>query len=328
MKNISVVGIGAAAILLLLAGVSIAFAALTFSGTSITGDSNSVIDATGTISIGTSTATGITIGRTGVTTTFPGTVAVTGGAVDGTVIGGTTPAAGAFTQVVSGAATTAAKAALPTGSHGFSCDESSTNGVPASNVDYLRCDSVSHTIVASENDGTETPVLLSGGPAGTPSSINLNNASGSPSLTQVTVTKPDSITAANCLAATTVSTPCLAYYNSWTGLGASGTTGYIQLYTTNAPAGATFLFCPDYTISTAASAGSILSTASFTTIGGVTYNNAWLSAPNANTTNLQDQPCEPITVGANSSLNFQVYAGNGITGSPVWEVQVSVLRMH
>ena len=62
----------------ILGGASIAFAALTFSGTSITGDSNSVIDATGTISIGATSATGITIGRFGITATFPGTVTITG----------------------------------------------------------------------------------------------------------------------------------------------------------------------------------------------------------------------------------------------------------
>jgi hypothetical protein len=70
-------GIAAAAVLLLLASVSITFAALTFSGTSITGDSNSVIDATGTISIGASSATGITIGQSGETVLFPGTVSST-----------------------------------------------------------------------------------------------------------------------------------------------------------------------------------------------------------------------------------------------------------
>jgi hypothetical protein len=74
LKKWSVGGIGAAAVLLLLASVSIAFAALNFSGTSITGDSNSVIDATGTISIGATSATGIQIGSTSNTTTFPGTV--------------------------------------------------------------------------------------------------------------------------------------------------------------------------------------------------------------------------------------------------------------
>jgi hypothetical protein len=59
-------------------GVSIALASLTFTGTSITGDTNSTIDATGTISIGATSATGITIGRSGITATFPGTVTITG----------------------------------------------------------------------------------------------------------------------------------------------------------------------------------------------------------------------------------------------------------
>lgn len=55
-------------------GLSHAFAALTFTGTSVTGDSGTVIDATGTISIGTSSATGVTIGKSGTTVTLPGTV--------------------------------------------------------------------------------------------------------------------------------------------------------------------------------------------------------------------------------------------------------------
>lgn len=65
-------------ITLILGGTSIAFAALTFTGTSISGDLNVGIDGSSTIAIGTSTATGITIGRTGVTTTFPGNVSFTG----------------------------------------------------------------------------------------------------------------------------------------------------------------------------------------------------------------------------------------------------------
>src|ERR1039458_2748906 len=55
---------------------SIAFASLTFTSTGIFGDSNGfAIDSSSTVSIGTSTATGITMGRTGQTVTFPGTVA-------------------------------------------------------------------------------------------------------------------------------------------------------------------------------------------------------------------------------------------------------------
>jgi trimeric autotransporter adhesin len=58
--------------------VSVAFASLTFSGTSINGDSNSSVDATGNVTIGATSATGITIGRAGITATFPGTVTITG----------------------------------------------------------------------------------------------------------------------------------------------------------------------------------------------------------------------------------------------------------
>src|ERR1039457_2568907 len=59
-------------------GVSFAFASLTFTGTNITGDSGMIIHATGTIKIGASSSTGITIGRSGITATFPGTVTITG----------------------------------------------------------------------------------------------------------------------------------------------------------------------------------------------------------------------------------------------------------
>lgn len=49
-------------VLLFAAGVSVAFASLNFTGTSISGDSGIVIDGPGTISIGTASSTGITIG--------------------------------------------------------------------------------------------------------------------------------------------------------------------------------------------------------------------------------------------------------------------------
>lgn len=64
-----------------------------------------------------------------------------------------------FVTSSSGNPSVAALAALPTGAHGFSCDESSTAGVPAANVDYLRCDSVTHKILGSYNGGAELPEL-------------------------------------------------------------------------------------------------------------------------------------------------------------------------
>lgn len=66
------------AIATLSVGVSVAFASLVFNGTSITGDSNSTLDATGTITIGATQTTGITVGHSGITATFPGTVSITG----------------------------------------------------------------------------------------------------------------------------------------------------------------------------------------------------------------------------------------------------------
>ena len=64
-------------------------------------------------------------------------------------------------SLLSGAPSAGAKAALPAGAHGFSCDESSTQGVPAAGVDYIRCDSSTHKMLASFNGSSELPFTLS-----------------------------------------------------------------------------------------------------------------------------------------------------------------------
>lgn len=69
-----------AVITVVLAGASVAVASLTLSGSGVTGSSAINIDTTSTISIGASSATGITIGRTGATVTFPGNLTVSGNA--------------------------------------------------------------------------------------------------------------------------------------------------------------------------------------------------------------------------------------------------------
>ncbi len=61
-------------VLVLTGGVTITLAALNFDGTHVTGSTDVVIDGTGTVSVGASTATGITIGKAGVTTTIAGPV--------------------------------------------------------------------------------------------------------------------------------------------------------------------------------------------------------------------------------------------------------------
>jgi hypothetical protein len=59
-----------------------------------------------------------------------------------------------------GSPSSAAKAALPTGANGMSEDESTTAGVPASAVDYLRADATAHCLKGSYNGSTESCVVL------------------------------------------------------------------------------------------------------------------------------------------------------------------------
>ena len=68
--------------------------------------------------------------------------------------------------VTSGTPTSGATSALPTGSHGLSCDESSTAGVPAVGVDYQRCDSITHEFVYSCNGSAESPIPCGGANVG------------------------------------------------------------------------------------------------------------------------------------------------------------------
>jgi hypothetical protein len=73
--------------------------------------------------------------------------------------GGNAPIPG---SVRSGTPSVAALAALPIGAHGFACDESSTAGVPATGVDYIRCKR-GVGLVQSINGGAETPIGTGGG---------------------------------------------------------------------------------------------------------------------------------------------------------------------
>src|ERR1035437_7367106 len=68
--------LAALASVILFSAASVALAALTFSGTNISGDSGVVLDTSGMISIGTSTATGVTIGRNGSTVSIMGSLGI------------------------------------------------------------------------------------------------------------------------------------------------------------------------------------------------------------------------------------------------------------
>jgi hypothetical protein len=142
------------------------------------------------------------------------------------------------------------------------------------------------------------------------------------------LTPASNLTPAACLAATTVTTPCVVYQGSFTGLGASGTTGVQTLYTTSAPAGATFQFCPLVFIATAGSGGTVAVQATYTTPGGTSRSTSTIG-PTANltSTGLQFSTCIPLAVAANSTLSFAVLALSG-TGTPTWETEPVVTRIH
>jgi hypothetical protein len=62
-------------------------ATFTATGTSLTGDSNSTIDVTGTLGIGNTNTTSITIGQVGQSVTFPGNLIISNGSTPGLTIG-------------------------------------------------------------------------------------------------------------------------------------------------------------------------------------------------------------------------------------------------
>ena len=70
--------LGTAVVVSIFSYASIAFATLTFSTNSITGDTNVEIDTPGALLLGTASATAVTVGRIGAQTTFPGSINVVG----------------------------------------------------------------------------------------------------------------------------------------------------------------------------------------------------------------------------------------------------------
>jgi hypothetical protein len=72
--------------------------------------------------------------------------------------------------VQTGTPSTAAKAALPNGAHGFSGDETAVQLVPAAGVDACQYDNITHTMLCSQNNSTPL----------NPLAINQVEASGSP----------------------------------------------------------------------------------------------------------------------------------------------------
>ena len=130
---------------------------------------------------------------TGTSTIGPGTISnVSGTDTD------TNPFAAP--SLISGTPSSAAKAALPSGAHGVAGDESSTAGVPAAGVDYIRWDATAHCAELSLNGGAEACIGGGGGVANTTITIgsgvlfgsnecwNYSGSSGSSTTTMTGVT--------------------------------------------------------------------------------------------------------------------------------------------
>jgi hypothetical protein len=112
-------------------------------------------------------------------------------------------------------------------------------------------------------------------------------------------------------------------------MGATGTTGTIQLYSSNAPANAQFQFMFPSFIGTAGSGGTLEPQFTYTTPGGNSRSSSTLGLTAALTgTGLQwSAQIVTLAVGANTSLSFSVIAASG-TGTPVWETEITVMRVH
>jgi hypothetical protein len=134
--------------------------------------------------------------------------------------------------------------------------------------------------------------------------------------------------ASNCLSATTVNTPCVAYQHTFTSQGVSGGTGTITLYTSNSPANATFQICPNLFIGTAATGGFYELQVTGTTPGGVAYSNNSLVSISGTTAAKSGSPsCYTFALGANASFSFVFSLVSG-TGSPSWETDPVVMRIY
>ena len=133
------------------------------------------------------------------------------------------------------------------------------------------------------------------------------------------------VSQANCLAATTITVPCQAYAGTFTGLGANGTTGTISLYTSNAPANATFQFCANTMSQGVGTAGVAQMTVNSVTPGGyaIAYQ---LGGVALNSVSLNGG-CETFAAQAASTLSFVVNT-SGATGNPVWETEPVVTRLR
>lgn len=133
-----------------------------------------------------------------------------------------------------------------------------------------------------------------------------------------------------CLALPTVTIPCVAYQGTFTGLGVSGTTGTIVLYSANAPASASLLICPNITVNTTGTGGQVKGIIhAWTSPGGanyVDYGSLFGNGVSLTTGGIYTG-CAMVVTKQGSTLSFYVTQQTA-TGSPIWETEPVVLRIH
>jgi hypothetical protein len=151
----------------------------------------------------------------------------------------------------------------------------------------------------------------------------------SPVLNGSSGNSPMTITAANCLAATTINTPCIAWQGAATGLNNTGTSGTVTLYTSSAPANGVFMFCPNILIDNAGGSGGTLTLqVAFTTPASYSSSNYGLLSISTTSSYTGDFSCATIMTGSGSSLSFDI-AALSVTGGPVsWEYNGVAMRLR
>jgi hypothetical protein len=132
-------------------------------------------------------------------------------------------------------------------------------------------------------------------------------------------------TTASCIAATTVTTPCLALQQTRTGLNAT-TSVSNTIYTTSAPANATYQICANIFISTSGTGTANLG-AIWTTPGSVVESGYTFATANLSSTSNNWVGCFTTISKAATSLSYYLNVSGG-SGSPVWEGDFVVTRLY
>lgn len=138
-------------------------------------------------------------------------------------------------------------------------------------------------------------------------------------------------TTANCLAAAVpIAIPCIVYTNSATGLTATSAGTTQTLYTSSAPAGASFEFCPTMfqNTGTGSIAGQASMNITWTTVAGSSVTAATeANMPFQSGGFTGNGTCSTVSTASGSTLSF-IMTTSGGTGTVTWEYTLTVRRLR